>query len=208
MYGRLISSSKKRVCICYTHFLHMDTKECTDTRPVLSPPDALNRGAFQYSGQPQICKEKTGQGGIQKQSQEEPACLHTKFTTETLHKGNKVAMAFWLTCVPFLPHAKVENSYITSYFVMCLLKWLRNNTSPARKWIWTTQALKLCLNCLAWSPRKWRDRHLLPGGHSCQLHPPPTLKEGPFSCGVTSHREQRNLKSNYRQLMSKCLKVK
>lgn len=38
---------QKAFCICYTHFLHMDTKECTETRPVLSPPDALNRGAFQ-----------------------------------------------------------------------------------------------------------------------------------------------------------------
>lgn len=38
---------EREFCICYTHFLHMDTKECTETRPVLSPPDALNRGAFQ-----------------------------------------------------------------------------------------------------------------------------------------------------------------
>jgi len=38
---------ERQFCICYTHFLHVDTNECTDTDPVLSPPDALNIGAFQ-----------------------------------------------------------------------------------------------------------------------------------------------------------------
>ena len=40
----------------HTYFLHMAMNDCADTNPVLSPPAALNMGAFQYRGQPQTCK--------------------------------------------------------------------------------------------------------------------------------------------------------
>lgn len=35
-----------------SYFLQVAMKECTDTKPVLSPPAARNMGAFQYSGHP------------------------------------------------------------------------------------------------------------------------------------------------------------
>lgn len=73
IYGKFFLFQEREFCICYTHFLHKDTNERTDTHPVLSPPEALNMGAFQKSGQPQICNETQEQRGIQQQSQAQPA---------------------------------------------------------------------------------------------------------------------------------------
>lgn len=47
IYSKFFLFQEREFCICYTHFLHKDTNECTDTHPVLSPPEALNMGAFQ-----------------------------------------------------------------------------------------------------------------------------------------------------------------